>query len=175
MLLLGLLLLLLLLLVFWVAKDGMCLVLLLQLRRKPIWHMYVWDAYLASILLRRLFEKRLRGMLGWQVHHWEAYLAGSWLESLFGKCIVGKPMPDAVAVPKAQKDTKDNQKSLQQYQFWMPKYQFWKPKCLKIASWSSIFFPSRFWIQNGTTIRLPSNIFWWFWVLQGVPKTAKNQ
>ena len=58
---------------FEFAKDAMCLVLLLQLRRKPIWQVCVWDAYFASTLLRYLLDKRLIGMLDWQVHHWEAF------------------------------------------------------------------------------------------------------
>ena len=113
-----------------------------------------------------LFDKRLSGMLGWQVHHWEAYLASSCLESLFGKCIVGKPMPDVVASSKAKKDTKNTQKL-------MPKCRIWKPKCLKIASWSPILFPSRFWSQNGTTTLVHPNHFLRFWLPQGGPKTAK--
>ena len=102
-------------------------------------------------------------MLGWQVHHWEADLASSWLENLFCKCIVGKPMPDAVAAPGTQKDTKNTEKSL-------PEYHFWKPKCLELASWNPIFFPIRFWSQNGTTSQVHSNIFWLFRVPQEIPQ-----
>ena len=69
------------------------------------------------------------------------------------QCIVGKPMLDAAAAaPKAQKDTKNTQKSL-------PKYEFWKPKCLELASWNPIFFPIRSWNPNGTTVQVRSNIF----------------
>ena len=143
----------------------MCLVLLLQLRWKLVWQMYVWDAYLASILLRCLFDKRL---IGTHPHHWEAFLASACLESILRKCMIGTPMPALVAALRAQKDTKNTQKSL-------PKYQFWKPKCFKIASWSPIFLSSRSWSQNGTTAQVRHNIFLRFWVLQGVAKTAKNQ
>ena len=146
----------------------MCLVLLLQLRRKLVCQMYVWDAYLATTLLRCLFDKRLIGTLDWQVHDRKLIWRVQGFRSLFGKCIVGKPMLDAAAAPKSQKDTKNTQKSL-------PKYQFWKPKCFKIASWSPIFLPSRVWSQNGTTTQVHPNIFWGFWVLQGVAKTAQNQ
>ena len=55
----------------------MCLVLLLQLKRKPVGQVYVWDAYLASTRLRCLFDKRLIGTLDWQVQDSEAYLASS--------------------------------------------------------------------------------------------------
>ena len=54
-------------------------------------------------------------MLGWQVHHWEALLTSAQVERLFGKCIVGKSMPDAVAAPRAPKDTKDTQTTLPKY------------------------------------------------------------
>ena len=146
----------------------MCLVLVLQLKRKPVGQVYVWDAYLASTLLRCLFDKLLIGTLDWQVHDWKLIWRVQGFRSLFGKCIVGKPMLDAAAAPQAQKDTKNTQKPL-------PKYQFWKPKCFKIASWSPIFLPSRFWSQDGTTAQVRHNIFLRFWVLQGVAKTAKNQ
>ena len=142
----------------------MCLVLLLQLRRKLVCQMYVWDAYLASTLLRCLFDKRLIATLP---HHWEAFLASACLECLLGRCIVGTPMPDVAAAPRAQKDTKNTQKSSR-------KNQFWRPKCLEQASWSLIFFPSRFWSQNGTTAHVRPNIFLRFWVIQGSAKTAQN-
>ena len=126
----------LLLLVFLFAKHGMCLVLLLELRRKSIWQMYVLDAYVASTRLWCL----------WQSLDRDAWLASTSFGSLFSmmmigkpiwQCIVGKPMLDAAAAPKAQKDTKNTQQS-------SPKYQFWKWKCFKIASWSRILFPNRF-------------------------------
>ena len=85
---------------------------------------YVWDAYLASTLVRCLFDKRLIGTLGGQVRHGESYLASARLQSLFGKCIVGKPMPDAVAAPRAQKDTTNTSKSL-------PSINFEDQGCLK--------------------------------------------
>ena len=82
----------------------MCLVLLLQFRRKPSWQVYVRDAYLVSTLVRCLFDKRLIASLS---RHGEAFLASACLENLLGKCIVGTPMPDVAAAPRAQKDTKN--------------------------------------------------------------------
>ena len=157
--------LLLLLRLFRFPKHVMCLVLLLQIRGKLVWQMCVWDAYFASILLRCLFDKR---MIGTHPHHWEAFLASVCLESILRKCMIGTPMPALVAALRAQKDTKNTQKSF-------PKDQFWKPKCSKISSWSLIFFPSRFWSQNGTCAQVRPNIFLRFWVLQGSAKTVKNQ
>ena len=156
---------LLLLRLFWFPKHVMCLVLLLQLRGKLVWQMYVWDAYFASILLRCLFDKRL---IGTHPHHWEAFLASACLESILRKWMIGTPMPDLVAALRAQKDTKNTQTS-------SPKDRFWKPQCSKIASWSLIFFPSRFWTQNGTTAQVHPNIFLRFVVFQGRAKTGKNQ
>ena len=85
----------------------MCLVLLLQLKRKPVGQVYVWEAHLASTLLRCLVDKRLIGTLDWQVHDRKLIWRVQGFRSLFGKCIVGKPMPDAAAAPKPQTDTKN--------------------------------------------------------------------
>ena len=147
------------------SRHVCCPCALAAAQEEPVCQMYVWDAYLASTLLRCLFHKRLIASLS---QHWEAFLASACLESLLGKCIVGTPIPDAVAAPRAQKDTKNTQKS-------SPEDRFWKPKCSKIASWSFIFFPSRFWSQNGTCAQVHPNIFLRFWELQGSAKTAKNQ
>ena len=80
----------------------------------------------------------------------------------------GEPGTYAVACSGAEQETKNTQKSL-------PKYRFWKAKCFKIAFWSLIFYPSRFWSQNGTTALVHPNHFLRFWLPQGEPKTAKNQ
>ena len=80
----------------------MCLVLLLQLKKKPVGQVYAWDAYLASTLLRCLFDKRLFGTPDWQVHDRKLIWRVQGFRSLFGKCIVGKPMSHAVAAPTAQ-------------------------------------------------------------------------
>ena len=130
----------------------MCLVFLRQLRRKPVWQMYFWDAYLASAVLRCLFDKRLIGTLVWQVHDRKLIWRVQGFRSLFGKCMIGKPVSHAVAAPRAQKDAKSIQTSL-------PKYQFWKPKCIKITSWSPIFFPNRFWNKDGNTSQHHPNCF----------------
>ena len=110
-----------------------------------------WRSWCAA-MLRCIFGKCMLWTHILQVHVWNAYLTIAWLQSLFGKCIVGKLMPDAVAVPGAQIDTKNIQTSL-------PKYRFWKPECFQKASWSRIFYTRRFWSQNGTTIQLLRNYF----------------